>query len=214
MKNLLLSSLVIIYFGSCQDSIEKKSIVNNNLVTPNNTQQDFLDSAKRVLQDADIVLRRGNDAISDMFAQLNKSDCSYSHCGIAFQENNIWYVYHSIGGEDNPNAKLKKETLEKFTSPISNSSFGICSYPLKANQIKAIKQTADSAYRAQIPFDMDFSLASNDKFYCAEMVYKTYQTALGNDTFFNITHHLGFRYVSTDNIFVNKKALLKAKFSY
>ncbi len=164
------------------------------------------DSCKQFLQNGCIVLRTGNDAISSMFAQLNKTDRTFSHCGIAFQEEGQWYVYHSIGGEDNPDAKLRRDHYEKFVSRNHNLGFGICKYPLKPQEIEQLNRIVLEFYHQEIPFDMDFSLKSNNRFYCAEMVYKSFHKALQVDTFFQTTKHAGFEYVSTDNLFVNEKA--------
>ena len=61
---------------------------------------------------------------------------------------------------------------------------------------------------------MKFDLQSDDRLYCAEMVYKSIQQATQNDTFFQITDHKGFKFVSTDNIFVNKQAQLLCRINY
>ncbi len=210
MKDNFFLSLVfsLLLLNACHEQHATKS--NPTIASPkatNSTQAAFLrDSCKQFLHDGCIVLRTGNDAISSMFAQLNKTDRTFSHCGIAFEEEGQWYVYHSIGGEDNPDAKLRRDHYEKFVSRNHNLGFGICQYPLQLSQIKELKQIVLEFYHQEIPFDMDFSLKSNHRFYCAEMVYKSFHKALQVDTFFQTTKHAGFEYVSTDNLFVNEKA--------
>jgi len=173
-----------------------------------------LDSGKHQLQNGDIVLRTGNDVISGMFAQLNQHDRTFSHCGIAFNEHDQWMVYHSIGGEDNPDAKLRREPFEKFVGKDHNLGFGICRYPLTNAQCQKLEQTVADFYAKQIPFDMKFNLQSDDRLYCAEMVYKAFNRALDTSGFFQTTVHQGFEYVSTDNLFVNNKARILCHIVY
>ncbi|MBK9483602.1 MAG: hypothetical protein IPO02_16835 [Bacteroidetes bacterium] len=209
---------IIIYFIwfaiiSCSNETSTQLLPKDSVQTTANATK-LKDSAKVFLTDGCIVLRRGNDIISEMFSKLNQTDCSYSHCGIAFQENGKWFVYHSIGGEDNPDQKMKKERYENFILPAQNKGFGICQLTLKNAQIDKLHVILDSLYQKKIPFDMKFDLQSDDRLYCAEMVYKSIQQATQNDTFFQITDHKGFKFVSTDNIFVNKQAQLLCRINY
>ena len=166
------------------------------------------------LQNGDIVLRTGNDVISGMFALLNRQNKTYSHCGIAFKEDSIWVVYHSIGGEDNPDQKMKRESLRQFISPFNNLGFGICHYELSNEQVNSLQKNVQTYYDQQVPFDMKFDLKSDDRLYCAEMIYKAFNKALGKQAFFTSTVHQGFEYVSTDNIFVNNKAQILCQIVY
>jgi hypothetical protein len=174
----------------------------------------LVDSCQQFLQNGTIVLRTGNDAISTMFAQLNNTDKTFSHCGIAFEENNIWYVFHSIGGEDNPDEKLRKETFESFVGESHNLGFGICKYNMTEVKQKKLNTIVTDWYQKKMPFDMEFDLKSNDRLYCAEMVFKAFNKTFETDSFFQITNHKGFKYVSTDNIFVNKDAQLLCHLVY
>jgi hypothetical protein len=172
------------------------------------------DSSQQFLQNGCIILRRGNDAISGMFAQLNTHNQTFSHCGIVFKEDNHWMVFHSIGGEDNPDAKLRRETFEQFISLDHNQAFGICRYPVPDTTIQSLQQIVHEFYKQQIPFDMSFDLKTNQRFYCAEMVYKAFQQAMQQDHFFETTKLGGFEYVSTDNLFVHPQAQLSCHVEY
>ena len=159
-----------------------------------------------LLSNGDIILRTGNDVISSLFAQLNTHDQTYSHCGITFFEKDKWVVYHSIGGEDNPNEKLRKDPLETFISSGHNLGYGVCHYPINSMQEHRLFKIVDSFYTNGVPFDMQFDLKTDDRLYCAEMVYKAFQKTFNHNKFFTTTTHKGFTYVSTDNIFVNNMA--------
>jgi len=210
-KSSCIFFLIGLLLFSCREK-EKKVVV-----APRITLQSTLpkmEQSKALLSDGCIVLRAGNDVISSMFAQLNRTDKTFSHCGIAFEEDKKWYVFHSIGGEDNPNSKLRKDTYEKFVGFEHNLGFGICNYALTDTQLQKLHNIVLNYYQKEIPFDMQFDLHSNDRLYCAEMVYKAYQQALGVDTFFSTTVIKDFKYVSTDNLFVNKHAHLLCHVNY
>lgn len=220
MTNKFFLLFLIIFSGlfSCLDDkkntsaeITHKVTIDSNLA---NRAKQRIDSTKQFLKNGCVVLRRGNDVISKLFTEFNKQDKSYSHCGVAVVDSGVWYVYHSIGGEDNPDAKLRKDTYENFVSIRDNFGFGICDFHFNETETSSLLQVVDSFFKKQIPFDMQFDLNSNDRLYCAEMVYKSIQIASKNDTFFNISNHNGFKYVSTDNIFVNPHAHIICQVKY
>ena len=206
--------IVMMYLAGCEEKADTQA-VSRKLQTSNEKQSDVLiDSSTLFLADGMLVLRKGNDVISDIFSKLNRTDQSFSHCGIAFFENNHWMVYHSIGGEDNPNQKLRRDSFKKFVIPSDNTGFGICNLQLKKQEVNKLHSILDSLYHKEIPFDMQFDLNSNDRLYCAEMVYKAIQQAVDNDSLFTVTNHNGFSFVSTDNLFVNKQAQILCRINY
>ncbi len=61
-----------------------------------------------------MVLRTGNDFTSESLRQLSFTDKTYSHCGIASIENDSIFIYHALGGEWNPDEKLRRDPIELF----------------------------------------------------------------------------------------------------
>jgi hypothetical protein len=179
-----------------------------------NKYKPILDSIKQTIQNGDIILRLGNDVTSSMFASLNNTNKSFSHCGIAFKIHDTVYVYHSIGGEDNPNEKLKKDTIEAFVSNVYNKSYGVARYLINNKQIENLYQIVDSLYKKQIPFDMDFDLKTDNKLYCAEMLYKTLKWATKDSIQLPTTKSKLLDFVSTDNIYMNKYCRLLCEVNY
>ena len=218
LKMFIVPVILCILFGCGQDRISPKRSKESEPVLSssgyNLPSSKGIADTKKMLKPGDIILRTGNDLISSLFAQLNMRDKTYSHCGIVFSENNQWVVYHSIGGEDNPDEKLRKDLLETFISSDHNLGYGVCRYNIGHNQQIQLHRTVDSFYSAGTPFDMQFDLQSDDRLYCAELVYKAFQKSLNNDTFFTTTTHRGFTYISTDNIFVNNKAQILCHIVY
>ncbi len=213
-KRCCIFLFIALMIVSCSEETDKISGKSELQTTDVQRNKVLIDSSIRFLADGFVVLRKGNDVISDIFSKLNKTDRSFSHCGIAFFENDEWYVYHSIGGEDNPNQKIRRDPFEKFVIPSDNKGFGICDLSLKYQEVHKLHAIVDSFYQKEIPFDMQFDLESNDRLYCAEMVYKAIQMATENDSLFTINLHNGFKFVSTDNLFVNKQAQILCLINY
>jgi hypothetical protein len=216
IKSGLLPSLVLFFvLSSCQWNQDTK-IQATTTVPAHKPISDskIADSCISFLSNGCIVLRRGNDVISDMFSQFNRTDKTYSHCGIAFKENEEWYVYHSIGGEDNPDAVLRKEPFATFVRRECNHGFGIGKVLISEKEANQVKEVVYSFYNQKIPFDMQFDLSSDDRLYCAEMIFKAFTKGLHNTHFFPTTQNGRFQFVSTDNIFVNNKVTMLCRITY
>ncbi len=221
MKHVIKLGLVVgtllIFLVSCKENNQATATSKSEQMKAQQKLQQstsIADSCSQYLTNGCILLRTGNDVISSMFAKFNLQDKTYSHCGIAFKENNQWYVYHSIGGEDNPDEKLRRDTYQRFVSNAHNLGFGICNLQLNESQQNELRSVVSSFYTQKIPFDMQFDLSTDQRLYCAEMVYKAFHKALKTDTFFQTTSNQRFQFVSTDNIFVNKHAQMLCRVIY
>ncbi len=154
------------------------------------------------LKDGDLVLRTGRDFISLALRQFSLVNKTYSHCGLVRVEDGRTWVYHAIGGEDNPQATLKKESFADFCNPKYNLGFGIFRYELTPKETKRVDSLTGLYFREKIPFDMQFDLETDSSFYCAEFVYKVLQQATGED-YLPITRLGHLKYVAIDNLFLN-----------
>src|ERR1700730_9567249 len=75
---------------------------------------------KKIVKQGDLIVRSGRDFTSETMRQLSAHDKTYSHCGIASIEHDSLFVYHSIGGEWNPDQKLRRDPFEIFCNPFEN----------------------------------------------------------------------------------------------
>lgn len=214
MKNIQSYLFYLILFCACKNKVIQKketTYIENTEVEKN---QKYIDSSKIFLQDACIVFRLGSDVSSKIFSLMNKTDKRFSHCGIAYQEQNQWYVYHAIGGEDNPEEKLRKDKFEIFVRSAKNKSFGIAHVEIEDKEILKLKNILDSLYVLQVPFDMDFDLKSDEKLYCAELLYKSYRWATIDTNMFKSTKKEMFEYVTTENLIHEKKVKMLCHVAY
>lgn len=166
----------------------------------------MVDSSVQLLHNGDLVLRTGADATSYMLRQMNLTNKTYSHCGIVMMEGGYPFVYHSIGGEDNPDAKLRRDSATVFFNPSYNERLGIARLDMAPQQVNTLHHIVQRYYKAAIPFDLDFDLTTDDKFYCAEFVYKAICEATADTGYFSRTQLFERNYVGVDNLYDKRHA--------
>lgn len=174
----------------------------------------LITAAIPLLQTGDIVLRTGADATSHALRAMNQKNRLFSHCGIVSVEDGRIWIYHSIGGEDNPDAHLRRETPEHFFSPVSNEGGGACRYPLSDSQKAGIVRRAQQWFREGRTFDMEFDLATDTQLYCAEFVYKAFVQSGFASNRFSKSKAGGFEYIAVDDLYSHPEAKIICSFQY
>lgn len=180
---------------TARDSAIQKCIINN-------AWQQII-SIEKTIENGDIITRTGNDFTSRGLKTLNRRDKTYSHCGIASLENDTVFIYHALGGEWNPDQKLRRDPFLVFAEPYSNTGIGVYRFdvfkPVKENVIKVTKDF----FVNEVMFDMDFDLKTNNRMYCAEFIYKTFMKASHASLIFNHSRIRDFEFIGVDDIFLH-----------
>ena len=166
----------------------------------------LVDTAVSMLRSGYLVLRMGIGADSRLLARFNQKNKSYSHCGIVMIEGGKPWVYHAIGGEDNPDERLRRDPAQLFFSPKHNSALAVVRYDLDDHQLRELRKVVIGYYAQKPRFDLKFDLTTDDKLYCAEFVYKALNKATGDSGYIHPTSAAGITYVGTDDLFVNRHA--------
>lgn len=161
------------------------------------------DTARHLIKTGDIITRTGNDFTSFSLRKLNTKDQTYSHVGIASIENGIIYVYHAVGGEINPNEKLRRDRLSDFVNGLDNSGFGIFRFNFDSTSMNGVVQQAQQFYKKGILFDMAFDWDTDEKMYCTEFVAKTIEKTRNNSQYFPLDTLSGKVYMAPDAIFLH-----------
>lgn len=200
---ILVAGVVYLYmmkYPNSSGNIAKRSsnVWNNHAV----------DSCIELLQEGDLVVRRGDDMTSYMLSRMNMEDKRYSHCGLVHIENGYPFVYHSIGGEDNPDEIIRRDSANFWFSPINNLAFAIYRYNINDSLKERYMESAQEYYKIKLMFDLDFNLKSDERLYCSEMVYKAIKNTLKDSIFINTVDNLQRNYVGIDNLYMNPKAKL------
>lgn len=174
----------------------------------------MISEAESLLQTGDIVLRTGADATSHALRAMNQKNKTFSHCGIVSIEDGQPWIYHSIGGEENPDARIRRETPGHFFAPQSNEGGGACRYQLTEAQKAGIARIAQQWYREGRTFDMEFDLATDTQLYCAEFIYKAFIRAGFPEKWFSKSHAAGFEYIAVDDLYAHPEAKIICSFQY
>lgn len=161
-----------------------------------------IDTVKQSINSGDLILRTGNDFTSESLRSLNQRDQTYSHCGIASIENDSIFVYHSLGGEWNPDQRIRRDPLPVFADPNSNRGIAVYRFELSPADISSLLVTVKRLHDMGIMFDMKFDLQSNDHMYCAEFVYKSYLMGTNGKLQFHISHIGQFAFIGVDDLFL------------
>ena len=158
---------------------------------------------KKLIRPGDLIVRTGNDFTSESLRSLNQRNQDFSHCGIASIEHDSLFVYHSLGGEWNPDQKIRRDPIEVFAEPYSNRGVGLFRYDITNEDITKLLATVWKHYQDGIMFDMKFDLVSDDRMYCAEFVCKSYQAGTKGKLIFNISHIGKFAFYGVDDLFLH-----------
>lgn len=205
-----------------------------NIVTNDNRDPyRMINEGKRLIEDGDLVVRLNTDASSQYLKNFNRHDKKYSHAGIVFFENGHPYIYHIVNGEENPDGKLKRDSLTRFCDPRKNFAFGIFRFKMNASEIKTMSTLIHHWYNEGVRFDSTFNLKTDDRMYCSEMISKALARAtnkrirmqtttptIREATFFSVYMHLPYSYtskleiVAIDNLYTNPYCRSVREYNY
>ena len=153
-----------------------------------------------LFRSGDLIFRDGRGFISAAFRRLSLTDPRYSHAGIIHREKGKIFVYHIIGGEGNYTNRMRKDLLSNFCSPLQSNAFAVYRTDQNGNSIDSL---TEYYFSKKIEFDTGFSLATDDKMYCTELLYKILTKVSGQDNFLPLTALSGVKYESCDNIYLS-----------
>jgi hypothetical protein len=193
----------------------------------------MIQQGEMLLKEGDLVVRMNQDPSSQFIKHFNRKDKSYSHSGIVLFENNYPYVYHIVSDDENPDGRLRKDSLSIYSNPRKNFGYGIYRYRMNAQEIKKLKQIIYKSYSQGIRFDSAFDLKTDNRMYCSEMIKKSIAKATDLRIKMETTRltkrealimssqlHLPFSYVKSlelvaiDNLYTNPYCRLIQRFDF
>jgi Permuted papain-like amidase enzyme, YaeF/YiiX, C92 family len=211
-KNILLSSLTFIVFA-CTDNgdntSDKKPAALSDLLL--NERWKVIKTVKDSIREGDLVLRCGNDFVSESLSDFSQKEKLYSHSGIAIMDNGTMYIYSNMAGDINPDEIMRRDAVDSFITPFRNIAVGIYRYDITTTELENLKNIIRKHYIDKLQFDMNFDLATDDKMYCAEMIAKSVEQATGRRIAFSkslITPGLKEKYLKK---LLQKKIIPSAK---
>ena len=173
-----------------------------------------MDSVIALLKTGDVVVRKSVGPFSEMLARLNKRDQTFSHCGLVVVENGYPFVYHSIGGEDNADEKLRRDSASFFFSPLRNTAIGVARYTIDSGSVRRLASVITAYYHLAPRFDAKFDLATDSLLYCSEFVYKAFSKLMADTAY--IPKSIGYdrTFIGIDDLFLNNHCHIVAKVNY
>jgi hypothetical protein len=200
--------LLIFLFGSCNTSsnapildFDQWNRVNNVAITQ--------------IKSGDIILRKGRDELSNIFAQVNSKNQNYSHCGIAQFTPSGLYVYHIIGSHDNPKGRIIRESIRSYVNPKLIANWAVIHYNLDSLKMSLLFEKVQYYLSQKVSFDHRFDLESDGQLYCSEFIYKaliyaTKDTALISKSISSF----GKPYIAIDNLFGHRGSKTVCEITY
>lgn len=173
IKKFYCPSLAAVFLLTACGNEEKEApavIPQTQLVSVANDS--MIAEARSLVRTGDLVLRTGKDFSSEQVRDFSKTDKTYSHAGIALVSGDTIFVYHIEPDYYYKEDKVRKELLDSFCNPVKNYGIGIARYKLDEKEIEKLMTYIEKQYLNKVAFDMEFSLKSNDKMYCSEMIRK------------------------------------------
>ena len=140
---------------------------------------------KDSIREGDLVLRCGNDYISESLSDFSQQEKLYSHSGIAIMDDGIMYVYSNMAGDINPDEIMRRDIVDSFITPANNVAVGVYRYDISKKELEKLKAIVHRHYINKLQFDMNFDLSTNDKMYCAEMIAKAVEDATSKRIIFS-----------------------------
>ena len=204
-----LSGCLIILISSCNLS-SQPALPAIHLTTADSMQNeqrlakaDFrIGEVKPLIKTGDVVTRTGNDFTSESLRKLCRRNTTYSHCGIASIENDSLFIYHTLGGEWNPDEKLKRESFEQFADPYTNNGLGLFRFDMSQIEVTQLIKVVHRLFSEHLKFDMKFDLSTDDRMYCAEFLYKSFKEASKQQIMFAKSRIGDFEFIGVDDIFL------------
>ncbi len=215
--NKLWSCFVLCFFilvtAACS---ERSHSPKSNIVVVNYSHfnQHLADSVIALLHTGDVVLRAGTGPFSYMLANINQKDKSYSHCGIVVIEAGYPFVYHCIGGEDNAEERLRRDSVSFFFSPARNMGIATVRYDMDAAALHRFTTIVHDYYKLRPVFDPKFDLTTDNELYCSEFVYKAVTKAVNDTGYLPKSYGYNRAYIGIDDLYMNPHASIIYNINY
>jgi len=222
LKGLLLSVVLFSLFYACQShpnsqqetkpTTQQKVEIDTSI--PNATQYFLFGSNKEasdksdslsqaeinLLQDGDILLRKGYGTVSDYIADFLKEKYPVTHCGfIVNSKSSNPNVLHTVSN-DKINGMLT-ESLDAYSKQSQWATLVVVRLKSDSTKIQAVLAKANELLKQKIPFDMGFNDKNNETLYCLEMMRDVFLEVYKKDLISKRCIRQSIDVLSMDNFF-------------
>lgn len=231
MRTLILILIFYSFYSGISHSSKQESspVASNNYIDP----FAMINEGQTLLKEGDLVVRLNQDRTSQFIRNLNRHDKKYSHAGVVLYERGDPFIYHIVIDDENPDGKLRKDSLSKFCNPRKNIAYGIFRYEMALGEIETFKKLLHVWYNKEVRFDLEFNMRTDNKMYCSEMIMKALAISTGKriliettkltskeaglfSTYLRLpfTYTRKLRVVPIDNLYTNTNCHLIKEYNY
>lgn len=210
--------MVLFCFSTCKSS-SSDSIAGNSAVLWDSTmpdprqyllfgngkkqsnRSDSLTSKElKLLQDGDILLRKGFGSISDFIADFLNETYPVTHCAFVVNtQNKIKQVLHTASNETVNCIYL--EPLEQYIRQSRAGSLVLVRLQCSEEKKTQVLQKAHQLLAQKIPFDMSFNDRDNQALYCIELMRNIFLAVFEQDLLPKRSKKNTIDVLSMDNFF-------------
>lgn len=135
---------------------------------------------KALLQEGDIILRRGYGFFSDMIAKrLNDTIFDVTHSGILYKKQNKWFVIHSLSSDASDFDGMQEQPLNIFLNySVPEKILVVRPKNSTEQERKQIAERALFYLEQKIPFDHFGVIDEPSQMYCTELIWQILDTDL------------------------------------
>lgn len=216
-KGLLLT-VVLFCFSACRSS-SSESAINNPTVLwdttmPNPTQYLLFGNGKKksglpdslsyeeleLLQEGDILLRKGFGSISDFIADFLAEKYPVTHCAFVVNtQSNHKEVLHTASNETANGIYI--EPLEQYVQQSALGTLVLVRLNCSKEKKEQVLQQAHQLLAQKIPFDMGFDDQDDQALYCIELMRNIFLTVFEEDLLAKRSKKNTLNVLSMDNFF-------------
>ena len=130
---------------------------------------------QHLLQDGDLVFRRGRDVMSEMVLS-RQAGSRFSHVGMVVTDGQDRRVIHAMPDEPGQPGGVREETLVDFLAPTVAGDAAVYRVSALDDTVRQRLHTYLLAQRGK-PFDYDFAQSTPERLYCSELVISVLEQA-------------------------------------
>lgn len=177
---ILLASIIVMAISCNENSPVKHVDVIAKPLTKDTIQQ-HLDTLKKICQAGDLVVRLGDDLISDRIRYLSATDHAYSHAGIIVMHNQAKMICNIYPDDVVPGADtVRYDPIDSFLNRRTNLTCALFRYDLSEIEKQNFQEELNTYHESKIHFDKKYDLRTDHKMYCSEMIYKALKKITGD----------------------------------
>ncbi len=163
--------------------------------------QDRLSSRETaLLQEGDLLLRKGYGWVSDRIADALNEEYRVTHCGLILRQGYTEpHILHSVSNEKVNGICI--EPLQAYIAESQKNSLVGLRIKQDSQKIPELVAEAKRLYHKKVPFDMSFDDSDSSRLYCAELLALLFKNVYQQDLLPEKANILGVKAIKMSNFF-------------